>query len=114
MRQGFSSRTSSPRSWNHEDDPVAAAGRRKAKGYRNTLRALGEAVLTNYLTRGASVAADSSETNKARVCGLRLKPMMGLEPTTFCMASISGTRRRTPETLLHEFRGFAIPARMAP
>jgi integrase len=29
--------------WNHDDDPVFAAGRRKAKGYRNGLRALREA-----------------------------------------------------------------------
>src|SRR5262249_51145601 len=30
--------------WNADDDPVFAAGRRKAKGYRNAHRALGEAV----------------------------------------------------------------------
>lgn len=30
--------------WTAEDEPVFAAGRRKAKGYRNVLRALGEAV----------------------------------------------------------------------
>src|SRR5947208_929923 len=30
--------------WKADDDPVFAAGRRKAKGYRNALRALGEAV----------------------------------------------------------------------
>jgi integrase len=29
--------------WNHDDDPVFAAGRRKAKGYRNALRALHDA-----------------------------------------------------------------------
>src|SRR5262249_40982095 len=31
-------------SWKAADDPVFAAGRRKAKGYRNVLRALAEAV----------------------------------------------------------------------
>lgn len=30
--------------WNHDNDPMFAAGRRKPKGYRNVLRAFGEAV----------------------------------------------------------------------
>jgi integrase len=36
--------------WNADDDPVFAAGRRKSKGYRNALRALGEAVAAAKIT----------------------------------------------------------------
>ena len=40
------------RSWNADDDPVFAAGRRKPKGYRNALRALAEAVKEAKITVG--------------------------------------------------------------